>query len=275
MVELEYKDFDLAKIAKSGQCFRLLQTDERHFVLNAFSCVLELSLETEHIKLNCTSDTFNERWKQYFDLDADYSAFYDAIDKNDAFLCAAMDYGRGIRILRQEPWETLVSFIISQRKSVPAIRTCVEALCRQYGNKITAKDETYYAFPSAKRLASLSCEELNTCALGYRSKYIKQAAQMVESGEIDLCALDALNDEALEQALMTIPGVGLKVANCVMLFAYHRLSGFPRDVWINRILEHEYHDEFPVERYRGFEGVIQQYMFYYARENKLYGKQKG
>jgi N-glycosylase/DNA lyase len=181
------------------------------------------------------------------------------------FLNRACDYGRGIRMLRQDPWEMLITFILSQRKNIPAIRHCVEALCSCYGEPIGSAGEPLFAFPSAERLAAQDERCLLDCSLGYRAKYVSAAARLVASGALDLSALAALSDDALMDALLAVPGVGEKVANCVLLFGYHRLGRFPRDVWINRIVENEYDGEFPLERYPGIAGALQQYMFYYAR----------
>ena len=185
------------------------------------------------------------------------------MDPNDAFLRRACEYGRGIRILRQEGWETLVSFIISQQKNIPAIKTCVETLCMRYGEPI---EGGAFAFPTAERLASLEEAHFLACSLGYRAKYVLAAARMAISGALDLSAIGGLDDGALHDALLRVPGVGEKVANCVMLFGYHRLSRFPRDVWINRVEAREYGGAFPEGRYPDTAGVLQQYVFYYARE---------
>jgi N-glycosylase/DNA lyase len=198
-------------------------------------------------------------------LDCDYAAIRAAADPQDTFLVRACDYGRGIRLLRQEPWEMLISFIISQRKNIPAIKTCVESLCARYGEQIEFGGEALFAFPTAERLAALEEAHFLACSLGYRAKYVLAAARLVASGALDLDANGSLNDPELYVSLLTVPGVGEKVANCVMLFGYHRLSRFPRDVWINRVEEREYGGAFPLERYPDTAGVLQQYVFYYAR----------
>jgi N-glycosylase/DNA lyase len=208
-------------------------------------------------ELDCSRLEFEEVWRNYFDLDTDYRRFRAAVPAGDRYLTAAVRYARGIRILRQDPWETLVTFLISQRKNIPAIRRAVEELCRRWGDAD--------GFPPPERLALLSEAELRECGLGYRTGYVLAAARMTASGALDLPALERLPDGALLDALRTVPGVGPKVAACVALFGFHRLSGFPRDVWINRVLDREYGGSFPLERYAGFQGVMQQYLFYYAR----------
>ena len=160
----------------------------------------------------------------------------------------------------------LVTFIISQRKNIPAIRACVETLCSRYGEPIG----TTYAFPTPAALAEADEEALRACALGYRAGYVLAAAQMADAGTLDLSALVSLEDDQLAESLMTVPGVGVKVANCVSLFGYHRIAAFPRDVWMNRVIHEHYRGRFPLYRYKGFAGVMQQYLFYYARyEGKI------
>lgn len=263
------EDFDIAAIAASGQCFRLVRGIAGDWVLTAQGRVLHIAQAGSRAEFFCTDEAFRTVWAPYFDLGTDYGVFRRAVPPSDAFLSAAAQYGRGVRILRQDPWEMLITFILSQRKSIPAIRSCVEALCRRYGAPIPDAEGVRYAFPTPQSLAACGSEGLSACALGYRCGYVQAAARMAAAGEPDLAALAGLDDAALREQLLRVPGVGPKVANCVMLFGYHRLTGFPRDVWINRILDEVYGGDFPLDAYRGFEGVIQQYLFYYARSGAL------
>ncbi len=258
-------DFNIAKIADSGQCFRLNPAVDGGYTLVAHGRILHLADTPEGTALDCTEDELNAIWRDYFDLDTDYAAVRASVDPKDAFLRRACEYGKGIRMLRQEPWEMLVSFIISQRKNIPAIKRCIEALCSRYGEPIDSAGERYFAFPTAERLAALEEEHFLACSLGYRAKYVLAAARLVASGALDLADIAALDDEALFSALLSVHGVGEKVANCVLLFGYHRLSRFPRDVWINRVEAREYGGAFPLERYPETAGALQQYVFYFAR----------
>ncbi|MDL2319365.1 DNA-3-methyladenine glycosylase 2 family protein [Eubacteriales bacterium OttesenSCG-928-A19] len=256
--------FDLRAIADSGQCFRIIETGEDTFELihGGVALCVEQAAPGEY-RFDCDEDTFRRIWRPYFDLDTDYAAFAAAIPPEDAFLRAAAAYGRGVRILRQDPWEMLVTFIVSQRKNIPAIRRAVETLCERYGEPVPGGARR--AFPTPRALAACGEDALRGCALGYRAGYVHAAARMVDSGALDLAALARLDDAVLHAALLAVPGVGPKVASCVMLFGFHRVAAFPRDVWINRVIDCEYGGSFPVERYAGYAGVIQQYMFYYAR----------
>ena len=265
MMIIQNPDFNIRKIAESGQCFRLKPVPSGGYVLVARGRVLRLTDTPEGAALDCTQAEFDSVWRDYFDLATDYVSIRAQADPGDAFLRRACDYGAGIRMLQQEPWEMLVSFIISQRKNIPAIQYCIEALCSRYGEPIESEGERFFAFPSAQTLAALDESHFLACSLGYRAKYVLAAARMVATGALNLDTIASCSDEALYTALLAVPGVGEKVANCVMLFGYHRLARFPRDVWINRIEEREYDGAFPTERYPDTAGALQQYIFYYAR----------
>ena len=267
MVLVSSEQFDLRQIAESGQCFRMTEIEPGRYRVIALDKAVVLEERKSGILLDCSLPEYQGFWRDYFDRDTDYGEFLREIDESDPFLYAASEAGSGIRILRQDPWEMLVSFLISQRKSIPAIRTCIEALCSRFGEKIGGGKEPLYAFPTAERLAECTEDELAACSLGYRTRYVHEAAQKVASGELDLAAAVALDDEELYNTLLTLTGVGAKVADCVMLFGFHRLDRFPRDVWMNRVVNERYGGNFPFERYRGFLGVVQQYLFCYAREN--------
>jgi len=272
MVKIKNEDFDIQKIADSGQCFRLNQEGDG-WINIAGDNILRISCDskgsddgTNSYLLDCSKKEFDTFWKAYFDLNDDYSKYRNAIPRKDKYLSSAADFGRGIRILRQDPWEMLITFIISQRKNIPAIKSSVEAICRNYGRQIGESfGKPIYSFPSVRALAGADEKVLRNCSLGYRVPYIISASQMIESGALDLAKIASLTDEELLSELMRVKGVGIKVANCVSLFAYHRIDAFPIDVWIARVLEEQYDNKFPYGLYEGFGGVIQQYMFYYAR----------
>lgn len=257
------RNFNIQQIADSGQIFRFNKIDECHYELIAGDRRLVLDENEE-------PDLSDEFWWHYFDMDTDYSRFIDAVPESDRFLSAAVKCASGIRILNQDPWEMLISFIISQRKSIPAIKTSVEKLCERYGKRM----DGYYAFPTPQELARADMEGLEACSLGYRAPYIYECAAKVSLGEYDPEAWRELDEDSLRERLMSIKGVGIKVANCVMLFGYHRIAAFPVDVWIKRIEDDYYGGAFPVERYDGFAGVMQQYMFYYGRGIARSGSEK-
>ena len=276
MFRIEYPYLDMKKIADSGQIFRFNVYDDE-FSLVAGDKLLFIKEDKNGYILSCSEKEFNEFWLDYFDLSLDYGDFEKNIPETDVFLKDAAKYSYGIRILNQDKWEMLISFIISQRKSIPAIKSSIEKLAKVYGKKIDMKipefiknidaDTEFYTFPTPKELANADIEALNACSLGYRSPYIEASAKAVYRKDIDLNAIDSLDDEELLKALMCLKGVGIKVANCVALFGYHRIAAFPIDVWIKRMIDEHYDGEFPLELYKGYAGVIQQYIFYYGRES--------
>ena len=276
MFRIQYPYLDMKKIAESGQIFRFnVYADE--YSLVAGDKLLFIKEDDDGYILSCSESEFEEFWTDYFDLRLDYSDFEKNIPADDLFLINAAEYSYGIRILNQDKWEMLISFIISQRKSIPAIKSSIEKLARTYGKKIDMqipdfiknidKNSEFFAFPTPKALADASIDDLNACSLGYRSPYIEASAKAVYRGDIDLEALSKLDDNELLAALMSLKGVGIKVANCVALFGYHRIAAFPIDVWIKRMIDEHYEGEFPLKLYDGYAGVIQQYIFYYGRES--------
>lgn len=263
MMEISIPGFDIALTAGSGQCFRFDRLAEGRYRVVAGSRKLVLSdAGGGQFLADCDPALWQGFWHAYLDMDRDYEAVKAGIPRDDLFLTRAAEYAGGLRILRQEPFETLISFIISQRKNLPAIKGCVEALARAFGSPI---DEETFAFPAPGQLASASLEQLRACSLGYRAPYVLQSARLAAEGRIDLAAISALDDENLQQALLRFPGVGLKVADCVMLFGYGRASAFPRDVWINRVLDQYYGGISPRDSLGKNAGILQQYMFCYIR----------
>ena len=269
-MRLSIPGFDLAFTAESGQCFRMRPAGRSRWCVIAFGRTLEITILGEDVfEFHCSHKEYDTLWRSYFDLDTDYKSICALVRSWDGYLYEAVSFSRGLRILIQEPFETLISFIISQRKNIGAIRFSVEKLCKMYGEEI---GRGVFAFPTPATLAEASMEGLLACSLGYRAKYIQETALMVREGKPALEPLHALCDNDLLAALLPLPGVGIKVANCVMLFAYHRLDAFPIDVWIKRVLSERFPGGFPFTRFPGVSGVLQQHLFCYARasgRNKL------
>ena len=223
------------------------------------------------LSLSCDEDEFERVWRDYLDLEEDYSRIRGMIDrKSDPFLFDAACHEKGIRILRQDPWEALISFIISQNRNIPAIKHSIELLAEMAGEKLPdPAGGVCYAFPSPEAICALSDGDLTDCRLGYRCCYVRKAAEDVLSGRIDFAALSAEgDDERCMEILMGMTGVGKKVASCMLLYGLHHMDAFPVDVWVKRILEEYYPDGYDLERYRPYNGVFQQYMFAYYRSIK-------
>lgn len=273
MVVIKNEHFSVRQICESGQCFRLELLKEweeadgkvhRKYGLPAFGRYLEIGQCGQTVDLSCTQEEFEAVWKGYFDLEEDYGKLIASIDPEDTYLCRAAAFGSGIRILRQDLWEMIISFIISQQNHIGRIRKCVRLLCERYGAQCEKENgEIYYAFPAPESLAEAGDEELYACNLGYRSRYVRETAASVCRGEVDLAAVAAMDYEDALKELQKLSGVGAKVANCVCLFALHNTEAFPVDTHINKVLREQYPAGFPFERYAGYAGSLQQYIFYY------------
>ena len=261
--------FDLQKITDSGQCFRVapLPGGTYRFITGGNVLYIRKAAE-ETYEVSCDQDTWEQIWSPYFDLARNYQDICKAIPAEDPFLALAAQTGAGIRILRQDPWEMLVTFIISQRKSIPAIRSVVELLSERYGSKIRTPSETLYTFPTASQLKDVHPEDYIACKAGYRAPYLCDAVHQVLSGSLDLEGIASLSDEELITALEGVKGVGIKVANCVALFVYGRTACAPVDTWIKKIIRQEYQGQNPFDRYGDSAGIMQQYFFYYAQNHK-------
>lgn len=254
-------NFDLKETLDCGQAFRWKPLDNGAWCGIAKGKYIELEKKDNDIIIRGSDERdFYEIWEDYFDLKRDYGEIITAISENE-ILKAASEFGSGIRILNQDPWEALCSFIISQNNNIPRIKGIVERLCENFGEKCGDS----YTFPNAKTISKLSLDDLSVLRSGFRAKYILDAANKVASGEIDLEALKAADFESAREILMTIKGVGPKVADCALLFGLGHIEAFPRDVWIKRALVELFDGEFPpcAEKYAG---IAQQYIFYYIRE---------
>ena len=263
------KGFDLKKTFECGQCFRFDAID------GGFEGVVKDRLVTlkdtaDGIEITGISrKEFSEFFYDYFDLSRDYSEIDSALS-NDPVLKNVIPFSTGIRILRQQPFETLVSFIISASNNIPRIKKIVASLCENFGTRFERDGRVYYSFPTANTLASLEREDLAPIRAGFRDKYIIDCARKVADGRVDLDAIYQMDIETAAKTLMQINGVGRKVADCTLLFGFGFLNSFPKDVWIKRILKAMYGTETNEGLdFYGYGGIAQQYLFYYARENQI------
>ncbi len=264
-------DFDLMKIVDSGQCFRpkKIENGSVRFI-SGKNFVYIKRIDEDIFDVNCTPEEWNGFWKNYFDLETNYSEIrrkiYDfaAGRKCGNFLKEVTDCGAGIRILKQEPFEMLLSFIISQRKSIPSIRSSVEKISNFFGREVETPYEKIRLFPAPEDF-SAGCANLEKCGLAYRQNYLEDAIKRVLSCELDLEKISNLPDDELLTELQKIKGVGMKVANCVALFAYHRVDCAPVDVWIKRAIDEDFDGENIFEKFGKYAGILQQYVFFGKR----------
>mgnify|MGYP002857001796 CR=1 FL=1 len=262
-MKINNEDFDLRKIAESGQTFRMNEIEEGIWEIVAGDKILRARENSRGAELYCEDEEYYGFWENYFDMKTNYKAIRNSVDDNDLFLKKAAEMGKGIRILKQDPYEMLITFIISQRKNIPAIKSCVEKLSDIAGKEIEGYGKK--AFPTAKELSQLTIEDLRKCSLGYRAEYIYETARKFASGEYSVKKMSSLGDEELLERLMELKGVGIKVASCTMLFGFHRTDAFPVDVWMKRVLSEHYPQGFEFAKYRPYNGIMQQYLFAYRR----------
>ncbi|MCI7595124.1 MAG: DNA glycosylase [Lachnospiraceae bacterium] len=262
-------DFDLKKIADSGQCFRIKAFPDGTYRFITGNQVLYIrKIEPELYDISCSEEIWNSVWYPYFDLDRSYSEIRKRIGPRDQYMLAAAENGRGIRILRQDPWEMLITFIISQQKTIPAIKAAVETLAVCYGSLAADSTDKLYCFPTPWQLSVATEENLREYKLGYRAPYIMDAIRQVQGKQIDLYGLASRSDRKLFETLKQIAGVGDKVANCICLFAYGRTRLAPVDTWIKKVIDQKYKGKNPFPKYKDGAGIMQQYIFYYAQTHK-------
>lgn len=275
------EDFNIEEILECGQCFRFEKLGDMSYTIIAAGRVLNIEQRGDTVTLYpCTAEEFESIWYDYFDLDTDYSAIKKKIS-NDDVMRAATEYAKGIRILNQEPFECLLSFIISQNNNIPRIKGIIAKMAERYGTKCGDK----YLFPTLAQLANADVDSLYELKMGFRAKYIFDAVQKLGSGEVDLNIADSLSTDELLNMLLKIKGVGQKVADCTMLFSMKRKEVFPTDVWIKRVMGQLYFGSDDVsieqihslanEKWGSLAGYAQQYLFYYARSLGIGTEKKG
>ncbi len=244
-----------------GQAFRWKKTGDNRFRGIAFGRVLGIEQKGGELLLDNTDrEDFEKYWREYFDLDRDYASICKSFSADKSLKTAVEEY-YGIRILRQEPWETLCSFIISQNNNIPRIEGIILRLCESLGEPL---GDGNFAFPTPEAILNGGFEGLVSARAGFRTKYILNAAQKISSGEVVLENLSNLPLEDARAELMKIKGVGPKVAECVLLYGLGRLDAFPVDVWVKRVMSEMYPEGLPPCT-KGFEGVAQQYLFHWRR----------
>lgn len=254
-------DFDLAQTLDCGQAFRWKEIAPNTFEGVAGDRYLKISRSGEEIILHkTTQQDYDLFWKDYFDLDRDYGAIKELLGKDDV-LRRAMEFAPGIRVLNQQPWEALCSFIISQNNNISRIKGIIDRLCSTFGEEIC---EGHYSFPTPEDLAQLTQEDLAPLRCGFRARYILDAARKVSSGEVDLQSIYSMNVPDAQQELCKIVGVGPKVAQCTLLFGFGKKECFPIDVWIKRAMDSLFPDGLP-DYALSIAGIAQQYIFHYVR----------
>ena len=276
------KSFDPVHIFECGQCFRWNKEIDGSYTGVFKSNVVNVKKENDKVMIKGISEgNFKQECIEYFDLERDYEGIKNKLSKVDDNLKNSIKYGSGIRILNQNLWETLISFIISANNNIPRIKGIIERLSENYGNKIVFNNKEYYTFPTPKELSKASVSDLRKLGLGFRDIRVYETTKIINENKQKLQQLENEKDvNKLRELLLEFPGVGAKVADCIMLFStLKRLEVFPIDVWVRRVMNELYiknADETKVnkkelenlakEKYGNLAGIAQQYLFYWRRE---------
>ena len=278
------KSFEPKHIFECGQCFRWNIQEDNSYTGVIKNCVLNVKKEKNDIKIKgICEENIKEICKDYFDLQTDYEKIRQTLGKIDNNLKISTEYGSGIRILHQDFWETLISFIISANNNIPRIKGIIERISQKYGREIIWKNKKYYTFPTAEELSKASISDLRKLGLGFRDKRVYETTRLYINKQINISNNN--NTKQVREELLKLPGVGPKVADCIMLFSLKRYEVFPVDVWVNRVMNELYLNEikntketsnkrknnniikFANEKFGDLAGLAQQYLFYWRREN--------
>ena len=277
------KSFNLRDIFECGQCFRWNKQEDGSYTGIWKENVLNIRQENNKIifKGICQNGDIEKEIKEYFDLERNYEEIKDKLEKIDENMKLSIKYGEGIRILNQDLWETIISFIISANNNIPRIKGIIERLSKKYGKEIKWNNESYYTFPTAEELKNVTVEEYRNLGLGFRDIRLYETTKMINEKQIDLERLKQNpNTQEVRDKLLTLSGVGPKVADCILLFStLKRFEVFPIDVWVRRVMNELYikkEDETKVskkeieklaqEKFGNLAGMAQQYLFYWRRE---------
>ena len=267
-------DFELAHIFECGQCFRWKKQNQNEYVGVVKNGVIAIEKKKNGYGVE-SEGLSEEEIREYFDLNQDYSAIKKQLCREDQYLKLASEYGYGIRILNQDPWETLISFIISAANNIPRISKTIENLANAYGKKIFFHGKEYFLFPTPEELSKASIQELRMLNLGFRDKYVREATSLVLEKKIDLKEISNLPYLSAKKELLKISGVGEKVADCILLFSMKKKEAFPVDTWIKKVMLELYVDtgntkkitKYAEEKFGEYAGIAQQYLFYWKRQD--------
>lgn len=272
-------NFEPKHIFECGQCFRWIKQNDGSYTGVAKGKVVNVSVPENNVIYikNANADDFSKIWFNYFDLATDYDEIKSIVCK-DEIMKKAIDFGYGMRILNQDIREVAVSFIISANNRIPMIMKVVESICKIYGDKILYQGKEFYTFPKLAKLANSDVEQLKVCKGGFRCKYIVNSCIMIENKVVDIDNLYNMTTDEARKTLTKLEGVGNKVADCILLYSGIKQDVFPTDVWVKRVMEELYFkrtcslneiQQFASSYFGQYAGYAQQYLFYYARENKI------
>lgn len=272
-MELFVKDFDLKNTVTCGQIFRFEELSDNSFDIILPDRVINIKQEDNKIIVfSNKEDNLKEVIKNYFDLNYDYNSIYESVLEIDSSNKKIVDFSKGLKMINEPIIETCISFILSSNNRVPQIKKSLDLISLKYGEKVLFNNKEYYLFPNVKSLSKATVEDLRDCKVGFRDKYLYDFINKVNNNEFDFEIINNMkSDEALKY-LMTLNGVGEKVASCILLFGFHRFDVFPIDTWVKKYMKDEYNIEginnikkYVYDKYKDLSGIVIQYMFNYKR----------
>ena len=275
------ESFEPTHIFECGQCFRWNKEDDGSYTGVVGHNVLNVKKNENEVTITgLCSEKIEELCKKYFDLETDYEEIKEKLSKIDDNLKTSIEYGKGIRILKQDTWEALISFIISANNNIPRIKGIIERISKKYGKTIKWQGKEYYTFPTPEELSKASVADLRKLGLGFRDTRVFETTRLVNTKQIDIYELEeTMDSKRLKEELLKYPGVGPKVADCIMLFSMKKFEVFPIDVWVRRVMTELYFEnetkivpnnkqilKYAEETFGNLAGLAQQYLFYWRRE---------
>lgn len=272
-MEIFVKDFDLKNTVTCGQIFRFEELDDESFDIILPDRVINIRQDGNKIAIKSNKeDNLEEVIKTYFDLNYDYESIYDKVLKIDKNNKEIVDFSKGLKMINEPIIETCISFILSSNNRVPQIKKSLDYISNKYGEKVLFNNKEYYLFPDISALSKASLNDLRDCKVGFRDKYLYNFINKVNNNEFDFNIIKDMNSDDALKYLMSLNGVGEKVASCILLFGYHRFDVFPIDTWVKKYMKDEYNIEginnikkYVYDKYKELSGIVIQYMFNYKR----------
>ena len=269
-------NFDLKATITCGQIFRFILEDDGSYTVIIKDRVINLKEDNDYIIVESSKeDNLKEIIYDYFDLDRNYEIIEKNILKCDKKLEDALIFSRGLKMIHQDPFETIIAYIISQNNRVPSIANALNLISLNYGEKVIFKDKEYYLFPSIDKLKTLTISDFRNCKVGFRDKYLYEIMRSIENNLLDIESIYNMNSEDSLKYLVSFKGIGNKVASCILLFAYQKFDVYPIDTWVKKFMKEDYNIEgeqnikkFTYDTYKEYSGLAIQYMFNYKRNKK-------
>ena len=267
-------NFDLKSTVTCGQIFRYEVVDDTYIIIIK-DRVISLKEENNYIIVKSNNeDNLEEIIKDYFDLNRDYETIENNIIKMDKKLENAINFSKGLKMIHQDPFETIIAYVISQNNRVPSIANALNLIALNYGEKVNFENRDYYLFPNYEKLKNITIDNYRKCKVGFRDKYIYEIVQSINNGSLDINTIYNMTSDESMKYLMSFKGIGMKVASCILLFAYQKFDVFPVDTWVKKYMKDDYNIEgesnirkFASDKYKEYSGLAIQYMFNYKRNS--------